>query len=394
MNARGLATLAFGHLATDACQGAVPALLPFLIAARGLSVGQATLLVLAATLASSVLQPLFGVASDRWAMPWLIPLGPLVGALGIAAVGFTTSFAQTFAVIVVSGIGVAAYHPEASRYANYVSGPRPASGMSYFSVGGNAGVALGPALVIALVAPLGLRGTAGFLVLGLVAAVVLTVELGRLRSFRPVRRRRHAEGEGDQWGAFTRLSLAVVCRSGVYFGMLTFVPLWFAGHLHTSKAAGDTALTVMLVAGAVGTLVGGRLGDRIGPRKVFVASMACLPPLIAAFILAGSPVLAVSLLVVIGAVTIATFATTVVIGQQLLPGHLGIASGVTLGLSIGMGGVIAAALGAIADSTGLETVLWIVAALPLLGIPLASSLPSHTPAELPHRVSEPLEARA
>jgi MFS transporter, FSR family, fosmidomycin resistance protein len=159
VNVRGLATLSFGHLATDACQGAVPALLPFLIAARGISVGQASLLVLAATLASSVLQPVFGVVSDRWSLPWLMPLGPLVAALGIAAVGFTTSFAQTFGVIVISGVGVAAYHPEASRYANYVSAGRKASGMSYFSVGGNAGFALGPALVVALVAPLGLKGT-------------------------------------------------------------------------------------------------------------------------------------------------------------------------------------------------------------------------------------------
>jgi MFS transporter, FSR family, fosmidomycin resistance protein len=225
------------------------------------------------------------------------------------------------------------------------------------------------------------------------AATVLTSELGRLRSFRPAHRARRTDGLADRWGAFSRLSLAVICRSGVYFGLITFVPLWFATHLQTSKALGDGALTAMLAAGAVGTLVGGRLGDRVGPRKVFIGSMACLSPLIAAFIVAGSPALATVLLVVIGATTIATFATTVVIGQQLLPGHLGIASGVTLGLAIGMGGVIAAGLGAVADAAGLTTVLWIVAVLPLPALALASSLPGARPA-LSQRAPERLTPSA
>lgn len=391
MDRRGLGTLSFGHLATDASQGAVPALLPFLIAARGFTLGQASLLVLAATLASSVLQPVFGVLSDRRSRPWLMPLGPLIAALGIAAVSFTSTFAATFAVIVVSGVGVAAFHPEASRYANYISASRPATGMSFFSVGGNAGFALGPVLITALVVPFGLNGTVGFLAVGLLSFAVLSAELGRLRAFRPRGRAHVQAGAVDQWGAFVRLSLAVVCRSGVYFGLLTFVPLWFAGHLHTSKAAGDGALTVMLLAGAVGTLVGGRIGDRLGPRPVFITSMASLPPLIVAFVLVRSPLVAAALLAVIGATTIATFATTVVIGQRLLPGHLGVASGVTLGLAIGMGGVIAAVLGAVADAHGLKTVIWIVAVLPLPALAFASSLPRTAERAQP-RASQSLRA--
>jgi len=384
---RGLAILSFGHLATDACQGAVPALLPFLIASRGFTVAQASLLVLAATAASSVLQPVFGVVSDRRSLPWLMPLGPLIGALGVAAVGLTSSFPATFTVIVVSGIGVAAFHPEGSRYANYISRSRPATGMSLFSVGGNAGFAVGPALVALLVVPLGLSGVLGFLVLGLIAAAVLTSQLSYLRAHRPVQRPARADTGADQWAAFVRLSLAVVCRSGVYFGLLTFVPLWFTRHLHTGKAVADAALSAMLLAGAVGTLVGGRLGDRLGPRQVFIASMAPLPVLIAAFVLVGSPLLAGCLLAVIGAATIATFSTTVVIGQRLLPGHLGVASGVTLGLAIGMGGVIAAGLGAIADSVGLTTVLALVAVMPVPALALAGSLPraSQAPGHHPRR---------
>src|SRR5207248_2693672 len=130
----------------------------FLISKNNLSYAAASALVLAATVSSSVIQPLFGHVSDRLSLPWLMPLGPALGGLGVALAGFTSTYALTFAAIVLSGIGVAAFHPEGSRFANYVSGARRASGMSLFSVGGNVGFALGPVLVTPLMLAFGLHG--------------------------------------------------------------------------------------------------------------------------------------------------------------------------------------------------------------------------------------------
>jgi FSR family fosmidomycin resistance protein-like MFS transporter len=160
----------------------------------------------------------------------------------------------------------------------------------------------------------------------------------------------------------------------VYFGLLTFVPLYYVGTLHTSKAEGNLALTAMLVAGAVGTLIGGRLADRIGTRPIFVASLAALTPLIALFLAVG-PGPGMVVLAAIGGLTIATFSVTVVMGQRFLPGRVGVASGVTLGLSIGVGGLAASALGAVADQWGLHTALDIVMLAPLPALALALTLP-------------------
>jgi MFS transporter, FSR family, fosmidomycin resistance protein len=372
---RGIGVLSAGHACVDMCQGAVPAMLPFLVAQRGYSYGAASALVLAATVASSIVQPLFGLASDRHAAPWLMPAGLLLAGAGLAVAGLVHPYAATFAAITVSGLGVAAYHPEASRYANYVSGGRHATGMSLFSVGGNAGFALGPLLVTPLLLLAGPPGTAGLLLPLAVAALLFTRELSRLHGFRPVSAAgTHGEQGPDRWGPFARLGLAVSLRSIVYFGLLTFVPLYYVNALHTSKATGNLALTAMLVAGAVGTLIGGRVADRIGTRPIFVGSLATLTPLIAVFLLVG-PGPGIAVLAAIGGLTIATFSVTVVMGQALLPNRVGVASGVTLGLSIGVGGIAASALGVVADHWGLHTALDIVMLAPLPALALALTLP-------------------
>jgi FSR family fosmidomycin resistance protein-like MFS transporter len=378
LDRRGMAVLSGGHLTADLCQGAIPALLPFLISQRGYSYGAASALVLAATVSSSVIQPLFGHLSDRHSMPWLMPVGLLIGGAGIGLVGVMPSYALTFAVIVVSGLGVAAFHPEGSRFANYVSGERRATGMSYFAVGGNLGFALGPAVVTPLVLVLGLHATPLVALIPAAMAVVVLTQLPHLISFRPDRGAARAPARAaaaDQWGPFSRLAAVVAARSVLYFGLMTFVPLYFVHDLHTSKGAAGVVLTMMLLGGAAGTLVGGPAADRYGRRHVLLASMTLVAPLVA-LMLALSPVAAAALLVFIGATTVSTFSVTVVMGQEYLPSRIGIASGVTLGLSIGLGGVGAALLGLLADAAGLHAVLWTVAAMPLLAIPLVLTLPA------------------
>src|SRR5947209_13347132 len=217
---RAMATLSLGHMCTDISQGSVPALLPFLISRDHLSYAAASALVLAATISSSVVQPAFGYVSDRYSLPWLMPIGPALGGLGVALVGFAPSYGLIFAAVLVSGLGVAAFHPEGSRFANYVSGPRRASGMSLFSVGGNVGFALGPVLVTPLVLVFGLHGTAFVLLPTVGMAAVLASELKRLKTFRTdVVRGRVQQGEHEeQWGPFTLLAGVIALRSFVYFG--------------------------------------------------------------------------------------------------------------------------------------------------------------------------------
>jgi FSR family fosmidomycin resistance protein-like MFS transporter len=372
-----MAVLSAGHLFTDVGQGSVPALLPFLISKDHLSYASASALVLAATISSSVIQPLFGHLSDRRSLPWLMPLGPALSGLGIALAGLAPSYPLTFAAIVLSGLGVASFHPEGSRFANYVSGARRASGMSLFSVGGNVGFALGPVIVTPLILAFGLHGTVFVLIpTGLMAAVTWA-ELPRLRSFRTdvVGSRVEQSRQRDAWWPFATLAGVISLRSFVYFGMVTFIPLYYVSELHSSKALGNTALSAMLLGGACGTLIGGPLADRFGRRAVLVGSMAALPPLIVGFLVSG-PVLALVFAAIAGAVTIATFAVTIVMGQELLPGRLGMSAGVTIGLSIGLGGLGAPLLGLIGDAHGLRAVFETIAVLPLAALLLTPLLPS------------------
>ncbi|QYJ14468.1 Fosmidomycin resistance protein [Rubrobacter xylanophilus DSM 9941] len=375
---RAMAALSAGHLFTDVNQGAVAAIIPFLVSERGISLAAAGALVLASTVSSSVVQPLFGVLSDRRPLPALMPLGVLVAGLGMALVGVAPGYAAIFACTVLSGVGVAAFHPESARFANYVSGSRRARGMSLFSVGGNVGFALGPVLTTPLVLLFGLPGTLFLALPAAVMAAVLMHELPRLQGFRP-------EGEvpgegggeapsGDRWGPFALMASVVVLRSLIYFGLVAFVASYYVRVLGTSEAWGNTALATLTGAGAAGTLVLGPLADRFGRRTVLAGSMVLLGPVLFAFTHAG-PVFGMVLLALAGAAIVGTFGVTVVMGQEYLPRSIGLAAGVTMGLSIGLGGAGAPVLGYVADLYGLHATMLLISGLPLLALLLALALP-------------------
>ena len=370
-----MGVLSAGHLFTDIGQGSIPAMLPFLIAKDHLSYAGASALILAATISSSVIQPLFGHISDRRSLPWLMPLGPVLGGIGVGLAGLAPSYGLTFAAVVLSGIGVAAFHPEGSRFANYVSGAKRSSGMSLFSVGGNVGFALGPALVTPLVLAFGLSGTLLIIIPTSLMGLVLAREMPRLKGFRVALNQSGTAHAGtDAWRPFVLLAVVIALRSFVYFGFVTFIPLYFIHDLHTSRGTGGAALTVMLIGGAVGTLVGGRLADRFGRRSVLIGSMLVLPALIVGF-LVSPPALAMAFAALAGAATIATFAVTIVMGQEFLPGRIGVASGVTIGLSIGLGGVGAPLLGLLADAHGLRSVFELMTVFPAAALLLSLTLP-------------------
>jgi FSR family fosmidomycin resistance protein-like MFS transporter len=375
-----MGVLSSGHLFTDLNQGAVAALLPFLISERGLSLAAAGALVFAATVSSSLVQPLFGIFSDRNPIPALMPLGVLLGGVGMALVGVAPSYPLIFASVVVSGVGVAAFHPEAARFANYVSGARRARGMSFFSVGGNAGFALGPLVATPLVLAFGLPGTLFLALPAALMAGVMVAETPRMLRLAPEEASsgtQKVDASQERWGPFAVMVAVVAVRSFVYFGLVAFVAAYYERVLGASAALGNVALTVMLAAGAVGTLLMGPLADRFGRKAVLAWSMVVLSPLVLGFTLAG-PYAGMALLALVGAATVGTFGVTVVMGQEYLPGRIGLAAGVTMGLSIGLGGVGAPLLGLLADVGGLRTTMLAIAALPILGLALALTLPART----------------
>jgi MFS transporter, FSR family, fosmidomycin resistance protein len=376
---RAMAELSAGHLFTDVNQGAVAALLPFLVSARGLSLAAAGALILASTISSSLVQPLFGVFSDNRPIPGLMPLGVLLAGVGMSLVGVAPSYPVILLCVVVSGIGVAAFHPEGARFANYVSGSRRARGMSFFSVGGNMGFAIGPVLATPLVLIFGLPGTLFLVLPAAVMAAGLFYEIPRMLSFKPEAvERQEPVTAPEHWGPFARMVGVVVVRSFVYFGLVAFVASYYERVLGVSAALGNAALTVMLASGAVGTLVMGPLADRFGRRTIVGISMLLLPPLIFCFTLAG-PFVGMALLALVGAATVGTFGITVVMGQEYLPGRIGLAAGITMGLSIGLGGVGAPLLGYLADRAGLPVTMLVIAALPVLGLLLTLTLPRKVP---------------
>ena len=369
-----MSLLSSGHLATDFANGALPALLPFFKDRFSLSYTLVAVLMLSSHVSSSLLQPLFGLWSDRRGALWLLPAGVALAGSGIALGAAAPSYALVVGCVLVSGIGVAAFHPEGSKFAAYTSGGKRASGMSYFSIGGNVGYALGPIVATPLVLWLGLRGGLLLALPSLAVAAAILAATPYLRSFVPDRETSHAASGRDRRGAMALLLGVIAFRSVAWFGLVTFVPLWEVSLGH-SKAEGNRLLALMLVAGGAGTLLMGPLADGFGRRPVLVASVVATSPLAFVFLAVGGIPGAIALAGV-GACVVGTFGVTMVMSQEYLPRHVGMASGLAIGLSVGLGGVAAVVLGSVADAVDLRTALYISAAAPLAAVALALFLPS------------------
>jgi FSR family fosmidomycin resistance protein-like MFS transporter len=371
---RAIAALSAGHFATDFSNGALPALLPFLVQRFDLSYTQVGALMLVSALASSVVQPLFGLWSDQRGAAWLLPAGVALAGVGMALAAASPTYGLCLALVAVSGLGTAAYHPEGIKFANYVSGVRRASGMSLFSIGGNLGIALGALSTAPLLLLFGRVGGLAIALPSLAVAALLVALLGYLRRFEPERRRTRELAGDDRPGALALLLGVVAVRSVGWFGLLTFVPLW-AVSLGHSKSYGNNLLALMLFMGGVGTLAAGPLADRVGRRPVLVGSLVATPILTLVFVAVGGA-LGAAALALVGVCVVGTFGVTGVMGQEYLPSRIGIASGLVSGFSIGLGGVAALALGAVADTVDLETAMYACAAVPALAVVLGLLLPS------------------
>lgn len=379
MKHRYVMLLSAGHLFTDLNQGALPAILPFLIMEYNLSYAAAAGLVFAASFVSSIVQPLFGYFADKVSKPWIMPAGILLAGAGLAITGFLSNYWALFAAITISGIGIAAFHPEGARIANRVSGKKKGTGISIFSVGGNAGFALGPIIATASLLFWGLKGTLVLIVPAAIMAAILASQAGKLQELQiPVKKAGdvHGKTEKDEWVPFSRLTVVILCRSIIFYGLNTFLPLYWINILQQSQAVGGTALTILFTVGAVSTLFGGQLADRFGYSRIIRIGFAALLPLLVVFTVVHDVALATVLLVPLGAALFVPNSPMVVLGQKYLPNRLGLASGVTLGLAVSVGGITTPVLGRFADIYGLPSAMHLISYVSILTAIVAFTLPA------------------
>ena len=374
-----LALLAATHTVDDLYQGAVPALLPFLALERHYTYAGLTSLTLAATFLSSAVQPAFGVITDRHRLGWLIAAGLLVAGIGVGLSGLGDSYAITWLAIALSGVGVAAYHPEATRTARGVAGDSTQA-MSWFSVGGNIGIALGPLVVTPVLLATGLRGTPLLALPAVAMAALLAVRRPWQRAHAVGQARRSAaDGPADRprrddWRSFARLTAVVTTRSIAYFGVASLLALFVIRRFHEPTAVGSAALTAFVAAGAVGSLTGGWLADRWRRLATIRLGYACAIPALVLLAAAPDAAVAFGAAIAAGLALYLPFAVQVTLGQDYLPNRIGTASGVTLGLAISIGGLAAPLFGYLADRYGLAVSLAVLAALPVASLILAAPL--------------------
>lgn len=381
-NRRGVALISGAHVVDDLYQGAVPALLPFLVAERQYTYAAVAGLTLAATALSSVAQPAFGWWTDRRPRPWTLAAGMVTAAVGVALAGLTPSYLLTWLALALSGLGVAAFHPEAARVARQAAGSSTRA-MSVFAVGGNAGFALGALVTTPLLLLTGLRGTVLLLVPALAMAALLLLRLGTVLDGPAGSRRPAGPPTGvDDWPSFLRLTVLVVLRSILFFGLTSFLALYLIDELGASTGQGGAALTAFLVAGAVGTLLGGALADRVGRLAAVRTGFALAVPGLLGLVLSPGPAVALVFCVLTGVAVFLPFGVFVMLGQDYLPHRIGTASGVTIGLAVSIGGLFSPLLGLLADATSLRTALLTLVALPVVAVLLSLGLqdPAREPA--------------
>lgn len=365
------------HAVDDFYQGLVPASIPFFVVQRDYSYVAAAGLVLAATLGSSLPQPLLGLAVDRWRLRWLAPVGVAVAGTGAGLAGVASTYALVWSLLLVSGLGAAAFHPAAGRDARRAAGGS-ASAMSWFAAGGSVGFFLAPALATPALVSLGVGATALFIPPAVLAGYVLWRHQGRADAAPSAT---VASGT-DQWKPFLVLTAVAVIRSIVSAGMNTFLAVYWIKHLGGSQTLGGAALATFLVGGVGGTLLGGRAADRWGMVATVRIGCAAAIPALVLLRLTPNPYLGLGCAVLAGCAVNVPFAVLVKLGQDYLPARPGTAAGVTLGLAVSAGGLFVPPLGALADRHGPESVLMVLCAVPALALAVAMLLPAPTPSKI------------
>jgi FSR family fosmidomycin resistance protein-like MFS transporter len=366
---KSLWIVAIAHGVTDLSAGALLVALPFLKAKFALSYAQVSAIALMQNLTSSASQPLFGYFSDRSPRPWLMPAGCLLSGVAMLASLWAPHYYLTLLFTAIAGLGMAAFHPEAAKTASQLSGRAKGKGVSLFAVGGNAGFAIGSLLLATLL----YGGFSIKVLLYILPYVLLGIPLIQMT-------RNLARPEAKQPGSLKSLKASinwpllsllgmVLSRSTVAAGISTFVPLYYVSYLHGSEIYASSLLTVYLATSAFGTLLGGAMSDRYGSKRVMIYSILPISFLLYLFPVAGD----IGAFVVLSLASIllsATFTSSLILAQRMMPNNVGMASGLTIGLSVGLGAMGVLALGKAADVWGMPLIFTILACLPVVGFVL------------------------
>ncbi|HMK56053.1 MAG TPA: MFS transporter [Dissulfurispiraceae bacterium] len=369
LNLKVLLLLSLGHCMTDIYQGALPAALPFLKDKLGLTYTTVGFILVASNLASSVVQPVFGYYSDRKEKPLLLPLGCLCAGVGFSLLSLPSGFALTLVLVLLSGLGIAAYHPEGFKTASYFTGEKVATGMSIFSVGGNLGFAFGPIASLFILKHYGISFLPAMIIPALVFIVLIAFFWKSISIPQRVATARKAGGAKSRKSAYISLSLiiaAVIMRSWTQFGLITYIPFYYIDYLKGDAVYAGKLISTFLLSGVFGTLIGARLADRWGHKQFLIASFAMSSAVLPLIFVAKGPALFAAF-GALGFVLISTFAVTMAMSQKLLPHNIGMASGLTVGFAIGTGGIGVTLLGTIADAYGVPVALKLISLLPILG---------------------------
>jgi FSR family fosmidomycin resistance protein-like MFS transporter len=368
-----LLILSLGHLVVDIYQGALPATLPFIKDKLGLTYALAGLVLVAANFTSSVLQPVFGYFSDRKVMPILLPGGILAAGIGFSLIMLPAHFILVLLLVVISGLGVASYHPEGYKTAHFFTGTRSATGMSIFSVGGNLGFSIGPILSLAIIEYLGFR----LFPLIVVPSLLCTAVILYYRNTFAVPVVGHAEEvkkskvktAAASYVSLSMVIFIVIMRSWTQMGLVSYIPFYYINYLKGSPIFAGKLVSVFLVSGAVGTLIGAPFADRWGYRFFVRLSMLLSTVTLPAFFLPAvqNSILIFFIIGLQGMFLVSTFSVTIVMAQKLLPHKLGIASGLLVGFAIGTGGIGVTLLGLIADHFGVPVALRSIMIIPCVG---------------------------
>jgi len=367
-----LGLLTFGHLTIDSYSSFFSPLLPLLVEKLDLNLTLVGTLVALSSVTSSFSQPLFGFISDRLRRPWFVALGPLASAVFMSSLGLAPSYAALVTLLMLAGLGVASFHPQAAVFASEAS-PRRNLAMGFFISGGTLGFALGPLFAVGVVSVFGLERTYFAAIPGVVASILLLAWLARatprpahqakgvpLRELRPVLR------------PLTLLYMTTVSRSAVSYGFMTFLPLYLHARGYELSRSG-AILSLYLLLGALGGFLGGILSERVGGTRVMVVSFVGAIPLYAAFLLLPDTPGLVALM--FGVFVLQTsLPVNVVLGQALSPRHSSTISSLLMGAAWGVGALIIGPIGALADRSGLRAGLAALSCLLLLGLVCAAML--------------------